>query len=300
MKRKLLFSGMVAFSLAVSGCAKIDPSEPTAPVDGTGFNHATLSFENEEAMQEALMELVDMTDAQRDAWYFTQNQNFLCQQDAMWAVVDELDTCADMDEVRACQDKYSGIFLFNDNEEEEDISPYIPHDVSGLSLLLNAYGEVTVGGKTVNLNEYTSYGQTDYANCTVRLTKGMIEQHNRLYIETANRKMWAEAKWAGAGHDVFIHYVAHKKTLGWNKYKTDYHVAQNYIVAVGGVETFAPFYKSVKDNMYGLWRGELASGTDDRCFTPTSGTSRISYGYIIYSRGVGESNAGTLKIYYER
>lgn len=303
MKKSLLFPCLFALGFLAVGCVKNEISESSG--DGakqyTEFNHVTLEFDSEETMNSAVMTLTQMTDDERQAWYAKRNPSFVCQQDAMWIVVGELETVQNEEQLRECQKKYSGIFIFNPNEEEADISPYIPHDVPGISLVCNAYGEVSIAGRKVNYNTFETYAETDYAQYFDDISRGVQRSLNRLYIETKERKMWAEASWGGAGKNVYIRYVAHKKTLfGWNKYKTDYHVTDDYVVAKSGIGELAPFYKNVIENIGGIWTGEMNSGTDSYCFTPDATNSVISCGFRIYSRGVGAGEEGLLFIKYER
>lgn len=301
MKKPLLFLSVLVVCLMAEGCAKshftepLDNNPPGEPV----FSHATLAFESEEAMNEAVILLVEMSDAEREAWYFARNQNFLCQQDAMWAVVEELDSRSNVEQVRTCQEKYEGIFLFNHNEADADISPYIPHDVPGLALVLNAYGEVEIAGNVVNLNTLQSYDQISYARYFDEVSRGVVRSLNRLYSDTSDLKMWAESHWAGKGSDVFIRYGAHKKTLfGWNKYKTDYHVSKDYVVGQARVGRFAPFYRQVDNAVGGLWTGEMNSGTDHRCFYPRfiGSGDKLQLPHLLARRGSGERRTSFYKV----
>lgn len=165
MKNYLLCLPLLAVCCFATGCSQSELSEPTPePIPESAdqtpaFIDVTLNFASERAMYATIWELMDMTDAERNAWYIQQNVNFISQEDAMWVVVDELKTKRSREEIRTCQDKYSSIFLFNHNEADRDISPYIPNEKPGISLVCNAYGNVTIAGELVNFNDLTSYGQ---------------------------------------------------------------------------------------------------------------------------------------------
>ena len=99
-----------------------------------------------------------MSETEKEQWY-AQFDGLVTQNQFMWSVVDELDNAMSVEAVKSIHEKYTNLLVFNDNEEDNDISPYIPSTFFGNDKVCNKYGNVMVDGEIRNFNNVTSYSQ---------------------------------------------------------------------------------------------------------------------------------------------
>lgn len=232
MVKNLIFAAFGV--IALSACNKTNLLEESPTVPTKAATEATtvtvrdgkLCFANEAAIEKTLSMLLGKDEQALAAWY--DSLGFVSQEMAREAALEEFRSMSSLDEYPAFKAKYQGRFLFNDNLEEEDYQPYVAANRFAYEMILNADGDVIVGGQTVNYN-YDSFEQTMYyrvaqaagnGDVTTRITQET--KTNQVFIKTKKKKCWA---WAYLVNDiVYIQVTAQKKNLfGWNDYKADYY-----------------------------------------------------------------------------
>lgn len=218
----------VCGALALTACSKEELlNEPATPQTKTAeavtVENGMLKFTDEAAIESTLSMLLQKDEAGLAAWY--DSVGFVSQEMAREAALEEFRTMTSLDEYPAFKAKYQDRFLFNENLEEEDYQPYVAANRFAYEMILNADGNVMVGGKTVNYN-YDSFEQTMYyrvaheaAGPQTRISAET--KTNQVYVKTKKKKCWA---WAYlADNMVYIQVTAQKKNIfGWNDYKTEY------------------------------------------------------------------------------
>lgn len=258
-----------------------------------------LSFASEEELHKQVHELKLMSKDDLDKWYLN-HDNFSSQHKFMWDVVDELDEATSIEEVKTMQQKYKGLLLFNENEEDKDISPYIPSTNHGTELVCNKYGDVIINGKVHNFNNISSYSQTrDYEMQNMIKTRALNQIPGGYHVEVDKRKFWFEF-WHNTNTSWYeLRLVAHKKgAFGvWKKYRTSYGVSidENNKKWI----EYGPFAKDIiRDAKFSYYiTADMASGD---YYPFVRGVQKgAEYAYInvkAYSRGVGEANAGEVQL----
>lgn len=227
MKKNLILA--VCGALALTACSKEELlTEPTTPQTKTAeavtVENGMLKFTDEAAIESTLSMLLQKDEASLAAWY--DSVGFVSQEMAREAALEEFRAMTSLDEYPAFKAKYQDRFLFNENLEEEDYQPYVAANRFAYEMILNADGNVMVGGKTVNYN-YDSFEQTMYyrvaheaAGPQTRISAET--KTNQVYVKTKKKKFWAWA-WL-TGNEVYIQVTAQKKNIfGWNDYKTSYY-----------------------------------------------------------------------------
>lgn len=307
MKHWLHYFCAFGLLLTVTGCEKEMPTSPevtTAP-EAVTFSDAVLSFDSLDDLKATARELGTMSDEGRRAWYAEQCPDFVSQNEAMWMVVDELNEQPDMAALRACQTKYDGLFLFNPNEAEMDVSPYIPHDKPGYDLICNAYGNVQIAGEIINCNEYTQYEETSFARGVKAwraATRAREEIPNRFFIEGRKYRMWMESFWDGTSNVIEIKYDAQQKSwFGWNKYRTKYLVSRDLVTVKLNIANMESFYRDVWNaNGAGVWTREMSGTVYERALYIADITKEVSIGFHVRSNEMSEADQGILKISYNQ
>lgn len=233
MKIKCLFVAAVCCFCLLS-CSNEDlektvPEIPT-PIAPISKMSSMLRFKDLNELEETVIRLVKSDEEQQKNWAYS--LNFTSQKMVYNQALDELEKLQKLTdyatfskEYKKFRSKYSPYFLFNENKEDEDLSPYIPSDRVGFWMVCDVKGNVMVGDSVWNFNELKSLEETSYyKSIHSPQTHGVEEKENYLYIKEGKRKMWA-----GAVRDlrmVCIRYSAHKKSMfGWNKYRTKYFTA---------------------------------------------------------------------------
>ncbi len=236
-------------------------------------------------------------------WY-ENFENFISQNEFMWKVVDELDSAENETDVKTIQSKYSNIFIFNNNIEE-DIAPYIPSTNFGYELICNKYGNVAIAGKIVNFNNLKSFQEyrTFQENASIENNKFYITRSDLrtkiagVFAETKDRKFWAEAWSNNITGWVDLKLTAHKKKrLYWNKYRTEYYLKLDKGQSKGWTYT-SDFYNAIFNVSYKDFynTGEIASG-DYRPFVRLAHSGTARFELTAYTRGVGEANKKTFAV----
>lgn len=233
MMKKLIFAACGA--VALTACNKTALLEEARPVPTKAATETAatvtvrdgkLCFADEAAIEKTLSMLLGKDEQALAAWY--DSLGFVSQEMAREAALEEFRSMSSLDEYPAFKAKYQGRFLFNDNLEEEDYQPYVAANRFAYEMILNADGDVIVGGQTVNYN-YDSFEQTMYyrvahaaANEDVMTRITQETKTNQVFVKTSKKKCWA---WAYLVNDiVYIQVTAQKKNLfGWNDYKAEYY-----------------------------------------------------------------------------
>ena len=222
------------------------------------------------------------------SWYQS-NGNFQSQNEFMWDVVEELNNSSSMEDVRATQAKYKDLLLFNNNESDEDVAPYIPSNHRGTELVCNKYGNVLVNGEVKNFNNLTAYEQTkDYEINQARKERRVL-LHGGSAVD-GKRKFWVELYLNRPSGWVEVQLSAHKKTwIGWNKYSTVYAVRLNEFLGFAKTGPFLDYLRKEAPNFVAT--AEIASGS----YIPLgwgiqSSANNTSVALSAYSRGVGAGN----------
>lgn len=182
----------------------------------------TLSFPNIEELEKTVDTLLSFNSKELKEWY--DKKGFVSQRVLYDNSIDELEKIGSIEDAENFKNKYKPFFLFNEVKADEDLSPYLPSSKIGYSYVCNVYGRVVVNGIEHNFNDYKSFEETNYAR-HIRSVNGQTKANaswdNYLYMESKDRKFWAEVY--RSDFRIRIKLSAHKKNMfGWNKYKTVY------------------------------------------------------------------------------
>lgn len=284
----------------MSACTKEMPEDTIIPTTAAQTSLETtemLTFSSEEEMFKQIEVLKTMQEDELKTWYKQQNENFVSQFDFMWQIVEELDTANTLEEIKKIQSKYTGLMLFNDNEEDEDISPYIPSDYNGTELVCNKSGNVIIAGEVRNYNNLDSFEQTSAYKV---YHQNIAREDPRdgivgVFAENDKRKFWAEAYLNKITGTIELKLVAHKKRVLWNKYQTSYSIKmlefnnwQERKSLAQAVLYAKPNYHETGDIKSGLFH-PFVRGVSDKSIPAT-------FAIRVFSRGVGEENAKDMKV----
>lgn len=168
---KHLLLSALAISMLFVGCTKADqePAEKAsvnldAP-EVVEFSTDMLEFASMEEMQNKIYEVADMTPQDKQSWY-SSNDNFVSQSMASNIVGQQMAECSTIEQAIALRDAYDEIFVFDPNTREVSMVPYVRAETPGYAWMCNAYGDVKIGGKVVNLNNVSTYAETSIAKAT--------------------------------------------------------------------------------------------------------------------------------------
>lgn len=295
MKNHIFIFGLLL--LTMNACSNEAETEQFLPVIEcsnvkTIDEQEMLSFDSEEQMFAVINRLKLMSDEEQQHYY----GQFVSQSEFFWNVVDEINAAESLDQVKAIHSKYKELLIFNDNEADNDISPYIPTSHNGTELVCNKYGNVIIGGEIVNYNDISSYEQTwFYRIANIEQTRTLIWVKG-VFAQADKRKFWAEAYYNTDTGWIELKLAAHKKSMfGWNQYKTSYYLKA---VACGNWQTLSTFGQSILNAAPNYMQtADLASSN----YYPLA----FGYQYIrkpalfvidTYSRGVDIANAKRLEI----
>lgn len=218
----------IALLIVLSSCSKNEGTEVVEP--RANLNMA--EFRDLDEFNNTVSDLLQSSEEVQIAWC---KERGLVSQNMMYdqalAELDRIGELRDLSEyyreLEKFKTEYSAYFLFNEHEEDNDISPYIPSNTHGPYLVCNANGDVKIAGEVKNFNDLKSFDETTYGKHLRGLSrsKGDIveEKVNSLYIrEGGDRKMSAESFRDKRG--VYIKYEARKKNWvgSWRSYKTTY------------------------------------------------------------------------------
>lgn len=298
----------VCGALALTACSKEELlTEPTTPQTKTAeavtVENGMLKFTDEAAVESTLSMLLQKDEAGLAAWY--DSVGFVSQEMAREAALEEFRAMTSLDEYPAFKAKYQDRFLFNENLEEEDYQPYVAANRFAYEMILNADGNVMVGGKTVNYN-YDSFEQTMYyrvaheaAGPQTRISAET--KTNQVYVQAGKKKFWAWAVRNGA--EIYVQVTAQKKNMfGWNDYKADYsfrcRMRPGYVISatepqyqVDGTNTFFTIgLGQVKAT------GRISCNTKLRLCSAPYLQYQVTAAYEAWSSGTGENTAQILSI----
>lgn len=217
----------IALVIMLASCSKQEGTEALEPQ----VNLNMVEFNDLDEFNNTVENLLQSSEQVQIAWCKERglvSQNMMYDQalEELEEIQNLRDTVAYYKALDNYKKKYSKYFVFNEKEEDCDLSPYIPSNNLGAYLVCNANGDVKIGGEVKNFNELKSFEETNYGRYIrgIGLSRNTVdERDNYLYIkEGGDRKMWAEAQRKQRG--VYIKYSAHKKGWlgGWNNYKTTY------------------------------------------------------------------------------
>lgn len=296
----------VCGALALTACSKEELlTEPATPLTKTAeavtVENGMLKFTDEAAIESTLSMLLQKDEAGLAAWY--DSVGFVSQEMAREAALKEFRTMTSLDEYPAFKAKYQDRFLFNENLEEEDYQPYVAANRFAYEMILNADGNVMVGGKTVNYN-YDSFEQTMYyrvaheaAGPQTRISAET--KTNQVYVQAGKKKFWA---WAVRnGSEVYVQVTAQKKNMfGWNDYKTSYFF--HFVVTpwTGAIDIPLDFSGSYFINSLGAfpdkWTGKVSCNSRFLLGRSLYDYHPIDSKIEVYTNGTGEAGKRTLVI----
>ena len=272
-----------------------------------------LSFASIEEMEAQINALHLMQEEEATAWYT--KHNFESQYAALYRAAAEIDSAATLEEAEAIKAKFAPYFLYNENPADEELfNPYLPNEKSDYALVCNIKGEVMIGGQVVNYNTIADVRNTHEYRIThdmiTRASEPNITEQNLLKRTVGDRKFWAEGRYIAEFRTVEIEFTAHKKGwLGWNKYKTAYHIRIDETYRSASKNGWAQYsgfitgyFEGVDKKIYtaseGFWTTDYKSHTKVGVgkIKPNSGAGIVLY---IYSRGTGIEGEGPLKIFYK-
>lgn len=163
--KKLLFS-ILATSVLFAGCAK-ENVENTSTASRVGdestkvieFSTQTLKFANMEEMLNTIIDISAMNAEQRQQWD-AKNVGFTSMQAAGYMIVEQMKAIGNKEGILAMRPAYSDLFIFDPNTEEVRVAPQFKASKPGYQWICNAYGDVEIGNKIVNLNDITTFEET--------------------------------------------------------------------------------------------------------------------------------------------
>lgn len=276
---------------------------PKVHQEAVTVENGMLKFTDEAAIESTLSMLLQKDEAGLAAWY--DSVGFVSQEMAREAALEEFRTMTSLDKYPAFKAKYQGRFLFNENLDEEDYQPYVAANRFAYEMILNADGNVMVGGKTVNYN-YDSFEQTMYYRVAHEATGPQTRisaetKTNQVYVKTKKKKFWAWA-WL-TGNEVYIQVTAQKKNIfGWNDYKADYSfkMSRNIEPVAGGfgpgsqLDFRGTYFKNAINYVTATGR---VSCNSRFLLVKTFETYGVKAGFVVWSSGTGNTNNGYLDIY---
>jgi len=195
MNEKLRYMLIILTVFIFTSCTKDNQQLEMIPeeskMEAINFSTKTLSFANENELYSTISSLILMDAQEREQW-LRSHGGFVSQSEAALLASEQIAQCKSINQMLALKDQYSQ-FIFNDTDPT-DLVPYEPTSNFGSSWVCNAYGDVEVGGKVVNLNNIKAYSETFYAKIEQEnLTRATFT--NNLYIKTTKRKVWADTGW---------------------------------------------------------------------------------------------------------
>ncbi len=189
-----------------------------------------LKFQDQAIYDSIVNELASMDIEERDAFYeelgFNPIANTLSEAD------DELEQMSNLQNIgefkaqySSFKDKYKDVFLFND-QDEEDLSPYISFVDFHHELVSNTEGYFYIGENKVEAPKYSTYSEKFEDTEFVSLrSSGYL---NHAYAHTSKRKVglyiFRTKNRSGQKTQINITFTAQKKNFfGWVRYKTVYY-----------------------------------------------------------------------------
>lgn len=244
-----------------------------------------------------------MTPGEKENW-FKNKTGFVSQEQAANMVSEQLMKCETLTQALQLRSGYSQ-FIFNENATETDFTPYIPSSSFGYSMVCNAYGDVEIGGKIVNMNDIKSYDETWEAQTEKRyknnMTKGVQTSVNYVHSWTNSRKMWVEAfnmtfygmQGTVTRRSVVLRLNAQQKICAifcvWNTYTNNFQFAPHSSESSG--------FKG--DFMLKLINGQTVSVSGGNSTALSIGdltSGNITASMKVCTQGVGIANQGVLQI----
>lgn len=296
---------LVAISFV--GCTKSKNAESiddSVAIDPIEFSTKTLSFASFDEFRASVGDLIFMTEEDRQLW-FKDKTDFTSQEQAASLVSQQLMKCRTYKQAAQLMDKYTQ-FVFNRESDEPDFTAYVPTNSLGYSMVCNAYGNVTIGGEVVNLNDVKTYDQTWQAGVERRhmesLTKGSSSTPNEVYCYTDNRKMWATAfrvtyhavNGIPMENRLVLRLGAQQKICfifcAWHEYDNEFSIMRNSYSYSGFTpgDAFLPLFANGQDV-------KVPGGVKVAAVGLINGTN-VTANFMVYSQGVGYVNRGVLNI----
>lgn len=163
---KNIFLPLIAIAMLFVGCAKENEQDllskaqtRVSDIQPISFSTKTLEFGSMEALNATISDLSDMTYEQREQW-LSEHDSFVSMGAAAGQVNEQMRVCNSWDEVKGLQKEYADLFIFDPNTKVLNAAPFLKTDISGYQWVCNAYGDVTIGGAVVNLNNISTYAET--------------------------------------------------------------------------------------------------------------------------------------------
>lgn len=299
--------------VVVLSCSKRESDESIAVVERSESKvtavDGMLKFADYRQLDSTLNLLLMKDETQLNAWY--DSVGFVSQE-ALWnEALAEFDQLTSADQLPGYKAKYSSVFLFDD-EADDDWQPYLPANKPAYSFILNRSGDVIVGDMVLNFN-YTDFKQTVYYRSREAYyaskmgTKATTTVPNMLYVELQDRKFWAESfrSW----YCVWIRFTAQKRGfMSWNHYRESYNTQLIEVIQdtpEGWTHINTEEVSSI-NNRGPVWVGPLNAGHEVSigtvCKVPNYQGSGIDFypdvdrKYYIYTADVGSSNGGVLHL----
>lgn len=314
--KKLFF---LVLLLAFAGCSRENVGKDLAveispailsPIE---FSDNTLSFDNWEDLYSTAAMLESFGEYQKAAWYA--EKNFTSQLDAMWMASDQMDLCADVEQMDMVREYYSGLFVFN-YDDETDYAFYLPTNDPSVANVVNAFGNVEIGGRLVNMNDISYYSETWQSDAAVEImTRPQVEftnegvAYNRYDMPPTrgdvDRRLQVKA--SIQGDEVRIKFDSQKKNLlgYWRNYNQSVcrvaYLERGYGYLPNprnplAKPTVVPAYKNVLENPGYLYEHPEKKGPYTHTIATMNGCTRFSCKFLIYSRGISRDNGIKLNV----
>lgn len=166
---KLLFS-IISASMLITGCTKIEPEAASKNTKSSNesteileFSKKTLQFKNMEELHSTIIDISAMNGQQRQQWDLS-NDGFTSMEAAGYMIVEQMKTIGNKDGILAMRSAYDDLFIFDPNTDEVRVAPLFKASKPGYQWICNAYGNVEIDNKIVNLNDITTFDQTWIGN----------------------------------------------------------------------------------------------------------------------------------------
>ena len=305
--------------LAFTGCNRENSGKdfaveiPSAILSPIEFSDNTLSFDNWEDLYSTAAMLESLEEYQKAAWYA--EKNFTSQLDAMWMASDQMELCTDVKQMDMVREYYSGLFIFN-YDDETDYVFYLPTNDPAVANVVNAFGNVQVGGRIINMNEISNYKETWQSDASVDfVTRPQVEYtnegvaYNRYDMPPTrgdvDRRLHVKA--SIQGDEVRIKFDSQKKNLlgYWRNYNQSVcrvaYLERGFTYMINprnptAKPTVVAAYNTVLNTPGYLYEHPEKKGPYTHTIATLNGCTGFGCKFLIYSRGISRDNAIKLTV----
>lgn len=288
---KRIFVPILTAAVLAVGCNKTNEvADPAAnPETRSGavqepltFSDATLSFVSMEEMNAAAREAVSISAEEREQMYAA-NPEFVSMEKAGGMIIEQMREIGTKEGILAMRDAYTDLFIFDPNTVEVRVAPLFKASQLGHQHVCNAYGDVTIGGTVVNLNDINTFeqswvGEGQKEMLADRAGEPRATTSFELYSNTRNHRLTVAAKYNSNPYGA-VPFIRLKSETGYNGMwfpNTDTYTV-SYVIALTDNS-----YVSEYDTRYEFSR-LTGSGTSFTRNTPsTSYQEDITVGQFMY------------------